>query len=497
MKPPSLTRRALWLVLPTLATLVYVSTLVEYPLDFWHHATIGRLIAQTGSIPNRDVFTCTIGGDTIIDQGWLADLATYWLFSWGGFELVQFAAAVCYGLAVAITTATAWRRSQSAGASTILALGTVGLLLANLGIRPQAVSFLLFALELHILFCSPGHWWGVAAVAVIQVVWTNIHGAFPLGTALPGIFLLAALGTSLRQSGLRGAMRCRMVWYFAACTTVAVLAAFCNPCPSRTLDYVWGVASKCPQRGIQEWLPTWSGSFTGNAFFLSLAFIVAIVFTARRQMQLVEWLVVIVFGLLASRYQRMVAWWAMAMAPAMAPHLARLVKTLISKEAAEDETPSAAWATLVLILVWLGMTTPWTRLYNPLLPRAKRQTPVAVEPRELVQFLVRDGFHGHVFAPVEWGAFLTWHLPPEARIFIDGRIDLFPDSVWRDYERIANAQEDWATRLDHYGVQLVVWNRKLSDRLPRALKLSRHWEKIYEDAIGTVYRKTIPSISRE
>ena len=355
--------------------------------------------------------------------------------------------------------------------------------------RGQAVSFLLFALELHVLWCWPGHWWGVVVVAMVEAAWTNMHGAFPLGAALPGLFLVAAVGVALRERGLHETMRSWDVWYYAACTAIAALMAFCNPYPGRTLDYVWGVTSTAPQRGIEEWLPTRPGSYTGNAFFLSLAVVIVLVFTARRQMQAIEWLILIVFGLLALPSQRMVAWWAMALAPTLAPHLARLIKSPTGKDLGQHETRYAHWSTLLVILAWLGLTTPWTRPYNPLLPWAKRQTLVAVEPCELVEFLARDSFHGNIFAPVEWGAFLTWHLPPEARVFIDGRIDFFPDSIWRDYERIATAQEDWAARLDDHAVSLVVWNRQLSDRLPLALERSGHWKKIYQDALGVVYRK--------
>ncbi len=42
--------------------LIYVGTLVQYPLDFWHHVATGQMIADSGSIPRHDTLTFTIAG---------------------------------------------------------------------------------------------------------------------------------------------------------------------------------------------------------------------------------------------------------------------------------------------------------------------------------------------------------------------------------------------------------------------------------------------------
>jgi hypothetical protein len=95
MKFPKITLDALWLALPTALTLIYVGSAVEYPLDFWHGAAIGRQIATEGAIPDRDVFTYTIAGQPVVNQSWAAEWAMYGLVRLGGFPLAQFAAALC------------------------------------------------------------------------------------------------------------------------------------------------------------------------------------------------------------------------------------------------------------------------------------------------------------------------------------------------------------------------------------------------------------------
>ena len=88
MKTPKITLAPAWFVLPTLLALVYVWTLVEFPLDFWHRINSGRLMCQTGTLLRHDTFTHTIAGQPILNQNWLAELAMYRLFELGGFQLV-------------------------------------------------------------------------------------------------------------------------------------------------------------------------------------------------------------------------------------------------------------------------------------------------------------------------------------------------------------------------------------------------------------------------
>ena len=183
---------AVWLALPSLLALVGVSLATDHPVDFWLHVNTGRLMWETGTLAGRDQFTCTIAGSQVVNQNWLAELATYALYRIGGFELCQFAAAACYAAALGLSVLLAWRRSGNAHAAAWAGLAGWALAVSNFGIRPQAVSALLFATELFVLWRGAGRWGTIVCVAVIQVIWANSHGAFVLGVILPGIFLAAA-----------------------------------------------------------------------------------------------------------------------------------------------------------------------------------------------------------------------------------------------------------------------------------------------------------------
>jgi hypothetical protein len=501
-----MTSKFLWLLLPALLTVIYVGTLVEYPLDFWHNVTTGRQIVQMGTVPDRDAFTCTIAGRPVTNQCWLAQWAFYELFQGGGFPLVQFVVALGYGAAAALITAAAWRRAQlRTDISQKLTLGcavfsTVGLVLvslalaaSNFGIRTQVISFILFAAELYALWRWPGRWGLVLLAAAVEVLWTNTHGAFPLGILLPGVFLAAAAWDVVRKSGWRALPGDRSVRVFAACVAVAALAAFCNPHPLQTLDYVGGVTSKASERGIDEWLPVSLNSYTGIAMALGLAAAAVILYFSPKRIEPLEWLLLIVFVVPALRHQRMVVWWAMILPSVLTPHLEQLVASW-----KKNPGPSAekSWKNIVVLVALLAVTalaTPWTRRFNPLLPPAKRNLENEAEPSAAARFIRQIDYRGNVFNPMEWGAYLTWRLDPQVKVFIDGRIDFFPDKIWTDYSRIGDAEAGWETLLNQYRIDLVVWNRQMSPKLPEALRQSKKWRNVYEDSLSTIFQRRGPS----
>lgn len=473
MKPPRITLDALWLALPAALALILVGSTVEFPVDFWHNAATGRQIAA-GTLPRCDTFTHTIAGQPIVNQAWLAQWAIYELVRLGSVALVQFAAAVCYAGAIAMVTAVTWFRCRNARVAAALALTTLALLASNLGVRTQAVSFALFAVEVFALWRWPDRWRTVLIVGVCELLWTNTHGAFPLGVVLPGLFLASAIVRREKKSVL------------AVCVAVAAVAAFCNPQPAQTLDYVFNVASRASPRGIEEWQSApWS-------VMISAIAAVAIIVLGRRRPQAIELLLLVAFGVLALGSQRMIAWWAMVLAPALAPHVAAVVARWTSDSPHHSPLPKGEgtalnFVILVLLLAAVAFSTPWTRQWNPLLPACKRADHADDDPGAMIEFLARSPYRGRAFNPMEWGAYLTWHFDPAIKVFIDGRVDFFPDDVWDDYVRIGRAEPGWQASLDRRGVELVVWNRRWMSRLPTALKQSPRWKQVYEDDLAVVF----------
>lgn len=487
MKFPKTTMTPVWLALPAVLTLVYVCTLVEFPVDFWHRAASGRLMWQTGGLVDHDTFTFTIAGRPIVNQNWLAELGLFGLLQAGGFPLAEFAAGLCYAATIGIVTWLAWRRGGNARTAAALGLVALALSASNLGVRTQAIAAVLFAVELAALWTWPDRWPTVAVVAAVELAWTNVHGTFPLGVILPGIFFAGSGLTAWRVAGLRAAWTDRAARCCLIAAVVAAAAMFANPHPEKTFDYILGVTSTSAARGIEEWMPTSLATYAGAAFVVSVLAVILVLPLARKRLTATEVLLLVAFALLACRAQRMVMWWALAMPTAVAPALSALVARW-RKTPFQQEERSTASAVVLLVLAALAfLSTPWTRAYNPLLPPAKRAALASDEPAAAVQFLEQSGLDGNLLGPMEWGGYLSWHLDGPIKIFIDPRIDFYGDDVWNDYARIAQAAPGWQETLDRRGVDLIVWRRQPLQKLPDALVHSSQWKTVHQDETAIVF----------
>jgi hypothetical protein len=79
------------------------------------------------------------------------------------------------------------------------------------------------------------------------------------------------------------------------------------------------------------------------------------------------------------------------------------------------------------------------------------------------------------------------------QVFMDGRIEIFPDDVWEQYSSVTCGKVDWERILDQYGVDALVLDAGYHAKtglLPR-IEGSANWQRIYQSHDALLYvRKT-------
>jgi hypothetical protein len=108
-------------------------------------------------------------------------------------------------------------------------------------------------------------------------------------------------------------------------------------------------------------------------------------------------------------------------------------------------------------------------------------------PVEAVNALAKGGQPIRVFSTDDWGAYLTFRLYPEWRVFIDGRADFYGPKFSRQFRDVLTARAGWEQTLERYGVQAVLLPLKVS--LVSTLKLSPQWEVVYSDRTAILFRQ--------
>jgi hypothetical protein len=195
----------------------------------------------------------------------------------------------------------------------------------------------------------------------------------------------------------------------------------------------------------------------------------------------------------------MVAWWLMVSLPIMAAMLAP------RKEAADqgaDATPApspqpsqdgddptfAAAAYCSVLLGVLLLSLPWLESVSPI--AFLRDTHRDEMDLEEVVCDLPAGDH-RIFSRFEWGEYLGWRVAPHSRIFMDGRIEIYPDNVWADYLAVTTAGGGWQSILDRYDVDCLVLDNTYHENLIAEVRRSGQWCVVKEVGKAIVFERLI------
>ncbi len=484
-----------WAAVALAGVLMVSLTSRIFPNDFWWHARVGRSIAELGRVPGVDMYSYTQFGRPWANQAWLAELALYGLLRAGDVPLVLLAHALAvtaaFGLLLLVNRAVGGDLRRAA----LLTVAAFVASLTNLAVRPQTVSLPLFALVLYLLqragpasaSGSEGASRGAATpralwlLPPIFVLWANAHGAFIFGLLLVGIALLCRLVPWARR---RAPFPVGMLAVAALCGA----AVFITPLGIEMPGYVLGFA-RHPITRVRniEFMPPTVRDATGQLFFLALlGWVVAMLRTGYRP-TLEESLRLLAFGVLAVTAQRGIVWCSLVAAPTVAAALRHRAAArggeASSRERAGKPAVNAAFLGVVGVLVVLCL--PWVMPTLPLPLPQHLHNHLAQTPVEAVDAL-RWMRASRVFHHYAYGSYLIWQAP-ELPVFIDTRIELYPEEQWQEYIAISGARYDWEALLERYEVDALLLSKADQPELIRAAEGSPNWELRYEDDDAAIY----------
>jgi hypothetical protein len=503
----------------------------QYQTDFWHHLARGQQIIRLHHLLDIDVFTFTVAGSQLRDANWLTQVIYWRLFSWGGLNCVQVVNAGLLALTLLVLVRICWKVQSSSriaamvGAAVFLGLTPFAL------IRPQTGSFLLFVLLLGVLMSRqrrPGAIW---LSAPIMALWANVHGGFAIGLVLVGTFFLSAIVRAfvplpIGRSPLATdrvtdrADAIRLLLLLALC----VAATFINPYGWTIYQYAATVTARASGRGIEEWLPPTLGSAGGWVLLLWFLALSVSGILARRCPTLLQVCLLACFVPLACRSVRMVPWVLLATAPMMAEFAAAMMKQRArmpqvavlldlcrqapldaqvceysdpwhperERPTNEEFTPrpslSAAVLLIFLLVAAIG-SLPWLAHFNPLFGTVRSAHRVEDDLRVAASEMATIGA-GRVFTRLEWGDYLSFAAHGENPVFCDGRIELYPDPIWKQYIQISAGRADAQGILDHWAVDYLLLDAQYHVTLLERMGRNGSWKTVWRSGQVVLLART-------
>ena len=440
-----------------------------YATDLAYHLRAGQAMLATHHLPGVDTFTFTVTGRSWVDQQWGAQVLLAVVYRIGGFSGLVMLRGVVVGASYGLL----WLACRARGASrrTSSVLTVAGLLVGflNTGMRPQTLAFPLFTGALWIVASRRAHPRRLWLLPALALVWANLHGSF---LVLP-IVIALAVAEDLRDRA--STMRTTVV-----AGSLAIAATLANPFGAGAWRYAIGITTNGRiLQQIVEWQPTGIRTMAGALFFLSALAVAG--YLARRAAptdpMLLAWLGA--FFLIALPALRGVVWWGFVFPFA----LAALPEAGTVHEA-RTGNPVMNRLMIGLLAATVAVALPWW--HTGIDPATGASSLLGAAPQGLVQQTVRrlpPGGHAFVAEPfASWFEFAAPAIP----VFVDSRIELFPDRVWNDYLNVLEGREGWQAILDRWGVDAVVLQTDPSGLSTRIARDPR-WRLAYRDPLGALY----------
>ena len=478
----------------------YVTTYSITDGDIFWHLAAGREIIARRAILFTDPFAYTLPAQPWIDVHWLFQVIVYLFERTGGLRLLLAVKMAVVSGAVFLLFC-AFRKNTG---TLFVWLATVGIFFLQrylVPMRPVVATLFFIGAEIALFerYCVSGKRRLLAGVAVVQLLWVNTQGLFPLGIVIGGAYALGelidryiAIRRSPEETG--GKLLDGRYGTLAVVPAGLLLVSLINPYGWRALRFAFGlfirlnpVEANPYSRTIVENMPfpamigTRYMPYVVAVFMLLVLYVLSVV-SNRKKVRMTHLLLVAVGMLLAWMAQRNGILFTMFALPGLLWNFGngvftgrRTVRVAGVAAALTLAAGGAFYATVNhtrLLLMWPHTLSPFSH------------------PVESASQLWQTPPEGNLFNADRYGGYLLWKLYPREKVSHDTRLTMRPGSFYREYLAITEHPERFAAFAVKWNVTHVVLPvAPLELYLPLASSLYRDstWRLIHTDGAEVLF----------
>ncbi len=431
---------------------IYTAILFFIPIndnDIGFHIRLGEQIIKTGSFPGADTFSYTSNAP-YLDHEWLAQVLLYFTWHVGGLNGLIILRVI---LVLSIFMLFYFQYKKNFPLNLLFLIPLIFLLLPHAFIRPHMFSWLLQVILIKLLLEKK-----YQMAPLVLVVWANMHASFMLALMVTGFYLFREYLQTKEKKIL-------------LITALCMLAPLLNPYgyqiflfSNKIKDYTWFVS---------EWNPLdiHSGFFWVWVFFLA---VVATSVFVRNKAKWHDKLFVLILAILGFTAARFPAVSALYLLPLLFEQYPEPILLKSSKQL----NRIMGSAIIALLLAFKPATGYF---HSPGMGIDHLKLPVYA-----TEFLLHHKLNGKLYNDYNYGGYLIWKLPPEQKVFVDGRIEVYAGSAMDDYLSACEGK-NWEAVFEKYGVEMVLI--RPGRKINQALIDSPDWSLIYYDYNSVLYVK--------
>jgi hypothetical protein len=491
----------LGVVLSSRRLLVFVFMLVIFTIaarpitdpDFWWHLKTGQYLVETRSIPHTDIFSAVRLGSEWIAHEWGTEVFIYSIYRALGYGGLI----IAFALLIALSFWIAYRRCHKHAPHPYVAgfavmLGAIATL-PTWGVRPQIFSILFASIFLLILDSysrnqkHPGIWW----LAPLMIVWTNMHAGFAVGIAfiLLMMFGIVLDGLLLRRQGVGNIIQALRP---ISLVLVACIAAVCvNPNGIRLFSYPFETLTS---RTMMQYIQEWRSPDFHEPMFQALSLMILFTFSAlalsNKRARPSEILFLVATGWLTLRSSRNMPFFVLVAMPLLAEHSWSWITSyrwgqwLKKPETLAAETKVRLKLVLnVLLLVIAPLALVTLRVQRTVASQSDAE--LKEYPAVAVEFVHANQLAQPIYNEYAWGGYLIWRLYPDYKVYIDGRADVYGDSMIDEFLDIHEGSHTWRQKLNQRGIRTVLVKPDVP--LASLLRQDSEWRNVFEDKQAVIF----------
>jgi len=476
--------------LPLLVLAVYVILLLHGTnltgADLGRHIENGRLFFENWSPIATNTYSYTHPDFPAANHHWLSGVLFYLAFILGGFKSTHL-------LFLAVSLGALWfffRVAQRRAGIILTTITTLTLLplIANRGeIRPEAFSYLLAGIFLWLLVKHrAGEITGkklIISLALLHVLWVNLHIYFFVGFIVVGTFLLEAMV----ENGLKSKRARELAIAFGALIAASLVNPFfiAGAITPLTIfnEYGYRLAENQSVWFMEKILPKSTYTIFKISFAALIVSFIPAFIKKRRDISLADVIFALGFSLAGWFAIRNFTIFALFALPILAAHLALIIPhtLLISRKARYGSIAILLAGTIIFTI---------GRANIPTIPPLA----LGMVPGNLASatFFTKNNLKGPVFNNYDIGGYLIQYLYPKEKVYVDNRPEAYPTSFFEEVY-IPMQQDDtvWKEQVERYNFNAIFFAHRDYTPWGQQFLITRiddpDWAPVFVDATAIIF----------
>ena len=484
----------------TFALVFLIAIRTPLDSDMWWHLRAGETTWQTGRPLLVDLFSFTRYGTGWTNIHWLFQLGMYLLDKVGGLTLLAgmvatLAATSLFLLIFQMDGPVLFKSFLLILASFVAAPVWVA--------RPELGSYVLISVVGYILYLykwrKRDRLWVLVPVFIL---WANLHPGYVYGLMLIAAMLGGEVLNHLVWPGGENILTWREIIKLGLWGLASGFALLINPTgiqawilPFQTVGF------NAIKNEISEWAsPDFHQFFQQPFIWLMLLTVIAIGLSQRRldgsdlvafagftYLSLIARRNFGPFALVTTPILARYAWpaltqWEARIRPAVEAFMARLELSPASLSHLSTSNEKHSRVINLAVFAFLVLASAG-RLYYVTFPSVIQAGEAELYPVKAVAWMESHHPQGNLFNSYNWGGYLIW-FARDYPVFVDGRTDVYGDTIINQWLTVANGKEGWQKILDQWHIHLIL----LEPGWPiTALLPQNGWKILYQDSNSVLF----------